>query len=61
MSCLNCAVGQAEQWGTSSNDRAPALHGGGTGTDNRVLWLSFFIYLSQFNTYKDYFSGTNRQ
>ena len=30
-------------WGISSNGRAPALHVGGTGIDNRILQLSFIL------------------
>ena len=42
---LFCFVNSFRQdWGISSNGRAPALHAGGTGIDARILHISFFLF-----------------
>ena len=43
---LFCFVNSFRQdWGISSNGRAPALHAGGTGIDARILHTFFFFFL----------------
>ena len=42
---LFCFVTSFRQdWGISSNGRAPALHAGGTGIDARILHILFFLF-----------------
>ena len=33
-----------DNWGISSNGRAPALHAGSTGIDARILYDFFFLF-----------------
>ena len=44
--CFVYAVRQ--DWGISSNGRAPALHAGGTGIDTRILHTFFFFFFPLF-------------
>ena len=46
---LFCFVNSFRQdWGISSNGRAPALHAGGTGIDARILHILFSFFPSFF-------------
>ena len=41
--------GKQQEWGVSSNGRAPALHAGGTGIDTRILQIFLFFFLTFFS------------